>query len=1191
MKAAEDGEIANVSVVVRVRPPLPHEVRHGLCTRVSGTRHIVFDGGAQSLGERQRGGHDARRAKTIDCEYDHVLDMPSSQEDVWRAICPKVEKVLQGYNATVFTYGMTGSGKTFTMLGPKLMSIAWKDEAPTFQEVRQCPNRGLVPRVAELLFGRLASGCTTATSSRVSMSYLQIYQERCYDLLQPATSAQPLKVREEISSSRSAASGVVYAEGLTEITVKSAEELLAKLLYGSSNIAFRSTAYNEQSSRSHVILTITLHQTLSAKDGLMRESKLNLVDLAGNERWDTFSQGMSPSHAREMTSINQSLHVLGNCIQALSAPQQVSKRDGNPVPVHVPYRNSALTMLLRDSLGGSSFTVMLCTICSCSAYQMQSLCTLRFADRAKRVQMRARVNQTVDAKMILQQTQAEVLYLRSLVAQGGASAELQKQLDKLEGENRNLKEKVQNLTAERFEIRSCLMARGLSEVDLRRSGAAQKSASLGPQQADVTEVVVPQGDSAGARAARLRRTNSEPALPGSSLLDFDSQVGNVTFQCAATHSVQPVPRREIESSANAPDEERDRSCNRNAIRPPASQTKARPSPRHRQSMSKILADRLSGDCQELRSSSCSRAVRSGGSDHVRSCNCPQGHTLVPLGSSRQPLASAAYGEWHCDAPNCTWMDHVTSPDMARFHCAECQYDICEHCHRRMLEALPLARESIKDAAESLTQARSPSAHLEAHPPPAPTSSSTSTGLPTISKPTIPRRGKSADTVAMQMPCRSGSNTSRMTSHMAEARGVPEAVTSGRESSARAGATPSLQRGGSSQASLASDYWKAPLYAKPQATPRSNARGKFARSRQADHTVSPSPPVAPLVHRVGGPTAVRSARSHSERGRSRVTSDDRERQQQLMQYYQQKFVAPPEVVQAPSSALESAMLASRSTSDAPYPEDSYKDVKRLPPISQAPPLASPQVGSVEIEADDLAATMQRRPWHAIDGTGIGDEIAWTQRQFYQPTSPRVLEAKVNEAASLPPVTGEQCANPGRSCKVASRRPPAVPSMQEPIPFRLATGAPLSPLAPRHPGSLEHQAIEARKASTQPARASQTSPTPSISAAKSIAALHTRLSIDGLLPSVATPEPLEAAEPPAVDAPEAKRAALPQASIQRSKPHGMAALFGASGKASGIGALLGELDTCRDMETVTPPANRCGDMRISGEDQRQLAAPMC
>jgi kinesin family protein 3/17 len=650
MKATDDGETANISVLVRVRPPLSQEVPYGLCTRVEG-RRIVFDTSPPAgTGDRRQALGEKQRAKTIECEYDKVLDMTGSQEDVWNAVCPKVEKVLEGYNATVFTYGMTGSGKTFTMLGPKLMSVAWEDEGPKLHEVRECSKRGIVPRVAELLFERLGHG---ASSARISMSYLQVYRERCYDLLQPATSAQALKVREEVSAStsRSGGAGRVYVEGLSQVSVGSVEECLRKLLYGSSNIAFRSTAYNEQSSRSHVILTLNVQQTLRAQDGLVRQSKLHLVDLAGNERWDTFGPGMSPTHAKELTCINQSLTTLGACIQALSQAPPAPKRDGHPAMVHVPYRNSALTMLLRDSLGGGSFTVMVCTICSCALYQMQSLSTMRFADRAKRVRMRAKINDTVDSKMLLRQTQAEVMYLRSLVAEGGATSDLKKNLEKLEGENKNLKEKVQNLTSERFEIRSYLLARGHSEAQIRNP-AVLRGASIGAWQT-AEETTQLHGDSASSRAARLRRTNSEPAMTGPDLWFSDPPDNQISFTQSAADlsgpaasgraSGRPPPlaaplhrktddaRYRSDAASSGPEAYSSRrdSGFSGVLHAPTTETQVRPSPRRR-SISKPVVNSQDADSKEVVRPPQEKTPPAASQPSAKPARCPEGHILVSL---------------------------------------------------------------------------------------------------------------------------------------------------------------------------------------------------------------------------------------------------------------------------------------------------------------------------------------------------------------------------------------------------------------------------------------------------------------------------------------------------------------------------------------------------------------------------------
>jgi hypothetical protein len=324
----------------------------------------------------------------VECGFDSVLDMTCTQEDMWNNVRPRVEKVLDGRNSIIFTYGMTSSGKTHTMLGPRLMDSAFVGgRTPSPQEVAVCEQRGLVPRILQFLFDACSSNADNEKTAWLTMSYLQIYQDRCYDLLQPARTSKPLKVREEVRNK--ATLGIVHVDGLKEVSLHNVDECLEKLIFGFKNIAFRATAFNEQSSRSHSILTLTLHQPTDAYAGAIRRSRVQLVDLAGNERWDTRDGEIDTCHTRELTSINRSLHVLGLCIQTLAQrSQQASKRLGEKKSViQPPFRDSALTMVLRESLSGYSSIVLVSTISANSRFQFQSLSTLRFADRAKRVKL------------------------------------------------------------------------------------------------------------------------------------------------------------------------------------------------------------------------------------------------------------------------------------------------------------------------------------------------------------------------------------------------------------------------------------------------------------------------------------------------------------------------------------------------------------------------------------------------------------------------------------------------------------------------------------------------------------------------------------------------------------------------------------------------------------------------------------
>ncbi|CAE7281331.1 KIN12B [Symbiodinium necroappetens] len=494
------GEGSFVSVIVRARPPLAPEAPYGHCARTEG-RKVLLTTTAEE-GPTHRKNRQPQRTRTVECQYDKVLGMQTDQDEVWASVLPTVDKAFEGYNVTLFTYGMTGSGKTHTMLGPTLMESAFEGhKRPTTEGLKSSQQRGIVPRVMMHIFERLPD-------AEVFLSYLQIYQERCYDLLQPATLAKPLRIREESLKTKSAVqAGPVYVEGLTEVSVVNLEDCLYQLIAGFGNVAFRSTNYNEQSSRAHCVLTLTIRQRLTVNhQAVVRESKVRLVDLAGNERWVTNGPSPSPQHARELATINKSLHTLGNCMQVLSQPGGAKKETR-----HVPYRNSTLTLLLRDSLAGNSYTLMLCTICCSLLYQMQTLCTLRFADRVKRVQMKAYVCDVLDVKEAQSQMQAEMEYLRAVVTTGADGraldelksriSQLQQACSGLEGENRYLREQIAELEKQ----------------------------SLGKSMPPAT---------GGTKATRvLRRVCSEPSLPGPDpWFQLEDDLQDIHAVCHRSHS-------------------------------------------------------------------------------------------------------------------------------------------------------------------------------------------------------------------------------------------------------------------------------------------------------------------------------------------------------------------------------------------------------------------------------------------------------------------------------------------------------------------------------------------------------------------------------------------------------------------------------------------------------------------------------
>lgn len=286
---------------------------------------------------------------------------------------------FDGYHTCIFAYGQTGSGKSYTMMGT--------GDQP-----------GLIPRTCRGLFERIESEQNSSITYNVHVSYFEIYNEHVSDLLAPKASPPAyLKIRE------SKAEGV-YVQGLTDEPVKCYEDIERLMKVGDLNRTTAATKMNDTSSRSHAVFTLTLKQIqhdLSSDSTIERLARMRLVDLAGSERAGrTEATGQ---RLREGGNINQSLTTLGRVIAALADPkrqrpalstratptaQNPAKRRAEAV---VPYRDSVLTWLLKDSLGGNSKTAMVA--CISPTDHDETLSTLRYADQAKRIRTRATVNQ------------------------------------------------------------------------------------------------------------------------------------------------------------------------------------------------------------------------------------------------------------------------------------------------------------------------------------------------------------------------------------------------------------------------------------------------------------------------------------------------------------------------------------------------------------------------------------------------------------------------------------------------------------------------------------------------------------------------------------------------------------------------------------------------------------------------------
>lgn len=323
--------------------------------------------------------------------FDSVYDSNSKQLDLYdETFRPLVDSVLLGFNGTIFAYGQTGTGKTYTMEG-----------------VRNDPERrGVIPNSFEHIFTHISR--SQNQQYLVRASYLEIYQEEIRDLLSKDQSRR-LELRERPDTG-------VYVKDLSSFVTKSVREIEHVMNVGNQNRSVGATNMNEHSSRSHAIFVITVECSELGVDGEnhIRVGKLNLVDLAGSERQT--KTGAQGERLKEATKINLSLSALGNVISALV--------DGRSS--HIPYRDSKLTRLLQDSLGGNARTVMVANIGPASYNVEETLTTLRYANRAKNIKNKPRVNE--DPKdALLREFQEEIARLKEQLQKRSGKKKKRKQ--------------------------------------------------------------------------------------------------------------------------------------------------------------------------------------------------------------------------------------------------------------------------------------------------------------------------------------------------------------------------------------------------------------------------------------------------------------------------------------------------------------------------------------------------------------------------------------------------------------------------------------------------------------------------------------------------------------------------------------------------------------------------------------------
>lgn len=378
----------NVRIYLRIRPSKADETRTTNSANSSSSTCLMVDPQSPQQCVTLFNG-----PKAEIFTYDCVGGPETEQEEIFESVAkPVTEYCLQGYNGTIFAYGQTGSGKTFTMQGP-IREGGLIDYG----------QRGLIPRTFEYLFEciRAEEEEAVGVDSREFLckcSYVEIYNETIFDLLDVSAgngASSSCSLREDIKRG-------VYIEGAREEVINSPAEAYEVYERGSLNRHVAETSMNRESSRSHSVFTLFIQSKQRVGEIMdVRESRFNLVDLAGSERQQ--ATGTTGARLKEAGNINKSLLALSNVINGLVDISNGRVR-------HVQYRDSKLTFLLRDSLGGNAKTVIIANVSPSSLFYNETMSTLKFAQRAKMIKNKAVVNKDIQGNVL--QLQAEIQRLQ-----------------------------------------------------------------------------------------------------------------------------------------------------------------------------------------------------------------------------------------------------------------------------------------------------------------------------------------------------------------------------------------------------------------------------------------------------------------------------------------------------------------------------------------------------------------------------------------------------------------------------------------------------------------------------------------------------------------------------------------------------------------------------------------------------------
>ncbi|XP_021819900.1 kinesin-like protein KIN-5C [Prunus avium] len=378
----------NVQVLLRCRPFSDDELRSNAPQVITCNEYMREVAVSQNIA-----GKHIDRVFT----FDKVFGPNAQQRDLYeQAVIPIVNEVLEGFNCTIFAYGQTGTGKTYTMEGEcKRAKSGPKGELP--------PEAGVIPRAVQQIFDTL-EGQNAEYS--VKVTFLELYNEEITDLLAPEELSRVSleeKQKKQLPLMEDGKGGVLV-RGLEEEIVTSASEIFTLLERGSSKRRTAETLLNKQSSRSHSLFSITIHIKEATPEGeeLIKCGKLNLVDLAGSE--NISRSGAREGRAREAGEINKSLLTLGRVINALVEHLG-----------HIPYRDSKLTRLLRDSLGGRTKTCIIATVSPAVHCLEETLSTLDYAHRAKNIRNKPEVNQKMMKSTLIKDLYGEIERLKAEV--------------------------------------------------------------------------------------------------------------------------------------------------------------------------------------------------------------------------------------------------------------------------------------------------------------------------------------------------------------------------------------------------------------------------------------------------------------------------------------------------------------------------------------------------------------------------------------------------------------------------------------------------------------------------------------------------------------------------------------------------------------------------------------------------------